>query len=116
MRYALTGATGFVGGTLATRLRSDGHDVRALVRAPGRAEALSAQGVDLVRGDLDDSGALDELCRDVDGLFHVAGWYKLGQRDPSVGTRANVDGTRHTLAAAQRAGVPKVVYTSTVAV
>ena len=116
MRYALTGATGFVGGALATRLRSDGHEVRALVRAPGRAEALSAQGVDLVRGDLDDDGALDELCRDVDGLFHVAGWYKLGQRDPSVGTRANVDGTRHALAAAQRAGVPKVVYTSTLAV
>jgi nucleoside-diphosphate-sugar epimerase len=116
MRYALTGATGFVGGALASRLRSDGHDVRALVRTPGRAEALSAGGVELVRGDLDDDAALDELCHEVDGLFHVAGWYKLGQRDPSVGTRVNVDGTRRTLAAAQRAGVPRVVYTSTLAV
>jgi nucleoside-diphosphate-sugar epimerase len=116
MLYALTGATGFVGGALVSRLRSDGHDVRALVRTPGRAEALSAAGVELVRGDLDDGAALAELCRDVDALFHVAGWYKLGQRDPSVGTRVNVDGTRSTLAAAQRAGVPKVVYTSTVAV
>jgi dihydroflavonol-4-reductase len=116
MRYAMTGATGFVGGALARLLRDEGHEVRALVRDPARASGLAALGVDLVSGDLDDVTALDALCRDVDGLFHVAGWYKLGQRDPSVGDRVNVDGTRNVLAAAQRAAVPKVVYTSTLAV
>ncbi len=116
MRYAITGATGFVGGALARQLRDAGHEVRALVRDPSRATALSALGVELVPGDLDDTAALDRLCADVDGLFHVAGWYKLGQRDPSVGDRVNVEGTRNVLAAAQRAGVPKVVYTSTLAV
>ena len=49
----------------------------------------------MVEGDLDDTAALDRLCADVDGLFHVAGWYKLGQRDPSPGDRVNVEGTRH---------------------
>ncbi|MCK0114189.1 NAD(P)H-binding protein [Ornithinimicrobium sp. F0845] len=39
MRYALTGATGFVGGELAHQLRAEGHDVVALVRSPGRAAA-----------------------------------------------------------------------------
>ena len=116
MRYAITGATGFVGGVLARQLRDAGHEVRALVRDPARATALDALGVELVPGDLDDAAALDRLCADVDGLFHVAGWYKLGQRDPSVGDRVNVEGTRNALAAAQRAGVPKVVYTSTLAV
>ena len=116
MRYAITGATGFVGGVLARQLRDAGHEVRALVRDPARATALDARGVELVPGDLDDAAALDRLCADVDGLFHVAGWYKLGQRDPSVGDRVNVEGTRNALAAAQRAGVPKVVYTSTLAV
>jgi len=116
MRYAMTGATGFVGGALARLLRDEGHEVRALVRDPARAGGFAALGVELVPGDLDDATALDTLCRDVDGLFHVAGWYKLGQRDPSVGDRVNVDGTRNVLAAAQRAGVPKVVYTSTLAV
>src|SRR6478736_981196 len=97
MRYAMTGATGFVGGALARLLRDEGHEVRALVRDPARASDLAAHGVELVPGDLDDATALDALCRDVDGLFHVAGWYKLGQRDPSVGDRVNVDGTRrHT--------------------
>ncbi len=116
MRYAITGATGFVGGALARQLRGAGHEVRALVRDPSRADALTGLGVELVPGDLADAAALDRLCADVDGLFHVAGWYKLGQRDPSVGDRVNVEGTRTVLAAAQRAGVPKVVYTSTLAV
>lgn len=116
MRYAITGATGFVGGALARQLRAAGHEVRALVRDPARASALSSLGVELVPGDLDDAAALDRLCDGMDGLFHVAGWYRLGQRDPSLGTRVNVEGTRNALAAAQRNGVPRVVYTSTLAV
>ncbi len=116
MRYAITGATGFVGGALASKLRKSGHEVVALVRDPGRAGALSAAGVHLVAGDLADTAALDRLCAGTDGLFHVAGWYKLGQRDCSPGTRVNVEGTRNVLEAARRTRVPKVVYTSTLAV
>jgi nucleoside-diphosphate-sugar epimerase len=116
MRYAMTGATGFVGGVLARQLRDAGHEVVTLVRDPGRAGALERLGAELVAGDLDDAAALDRLCAGADGLFHVAGWYKLGQRDPSPGVRVNVEGTRNVLAAAQRAGVPRVVYTSTLAV
>ncbi|MGZ4493645.1 MAG: NAD-dependent epimerase/dehydratase family protein [Nocardioides sp.] len=116
MRYAITGATGFIGGVLARQLRESGHDVVALVRDPAKATALRDLGVELVPGDLDDAAALDRLCGGADGLYHVAGWYKLGQRDPSPGVRVNVEGTRKALAAAKRAGVPKVVYTSTLAV
>ena len=116
MRYAMTGATGFVGGALARQLRDAGHEVAALVRDPARAGDLTALGVELVPGDLDDAAALDRLCQGADGLFHVAGWYKLGQRDPSPAQRVNVDGTRNALAAAKRNDVPRVVYTSTLAV
>jgi nucleoside-diphosphate-sugar epimerase len=116
MRYAVTGATGFVGGALVSQLRATGHDVAALVRRPSAAERLRNHGVELVAGDLDDHAALDRLCGDVDGLFHVAGWYKLGERDPSVGERVNVDGTRNVLDAARRNAVPRTVYTSTLAV
>ncbi len=116
MRYAMTGATGFVGGALARLLREAGHDVVALVRDPSRAGDLRDLGVELVPGDLDDPDALDRICAGADGLFHVAGWYKLGQRDPSPGTRVNVEGTRNALSAARRNDVAKVVYTSTLAV
>jgi nucleoside-diphosphate-sugar epimerase len=116
MRYAMTGATGFVGGALARRLREEGHEVVALVRDPTRATALAALGVDLLPGDLDDHAALDRLCTGVDGLFHLAGWYKLGTRDASTGDRVNVVGTRNVLEAALRNGVRRVVHTSTLAV
>ncbi len=116
MRYAVTGATGFVGGVLARQLRASGHEVVALVRNPGRAGRLTELGVELVVGDLDDLDALRTLGTGSDGLFHVAGWYKLGTRHPEEGRRVNVDGTRNVLTAAQAVGVPRVVYTSTLAV
>lgn len=116
MRYALTGATGFVGGELARQLVGAGHDVVALVRSPSRASGLAGLGVELVEGDLDSDAALDRLLTGADGLFHVAGWYKLGERDRSPGERVNVEGTRNALEAALRAGTPRVVYTSTLAV
>lgn len=122
MRYAVTGATGFVGGELAHQLREAGHDVVALIRDPAKVTGLEVLGTEFVRGDLDDHAALDRLLaaqpggRPVDGLFHVAGWYRLGDRDPLTGQRVNVDGTRNVLEAARRAGVPRIVHTSTLAV
>lgn len=116
MRYAVTGATGFVGGRLAAMLRDDGHDVVALVRRPERAQELRERGVELVPGDLENAAALGRLLDGADGLFHVAGWYKIGVRDPAEGRRVNVDGTRSVLLAARTAGTPRVVDTSTLAV
>jgi dihydroflavonol-4-reductase len=112
MRYAVTGGTGFVGGALIRTLTQAGHEVAALVRGNRSLDP----GVRIIRGDLFDAPALDRLCSGVDGLFHVAGWYQLGARDPSVGWRVNVEGTQAVLAAAVRAQVPRVVYTSTLAV
>lgn len=122
MRYAITGATGFVGGVLARQLRDAGHDVVALVRSPQRAASLERLEVELIQGDLDDVAALDVLLAGgaagggVDGLFHVAGWYQIGSPTPELGHQVNVVGTRNVLTAALRAGTPKVVYTSTLAV
>ncbi len=116
MRYGITGATGFVGGALVRQLVAGGHDVVALVRDPGSAGGLRDLGVRLVAGDLSDAAAIEEACSGVDGFFHVAGWYKVGSRKPAEGWRVNVDGTRSVLEAAKRAGVPRVVYTSTLAV
>src|SRR5256712_10948718 len=52
----------------------------------------------------------------VDGVFHIAGWYKIGSKDPSEGERINVAGTRNVLSAMKELRVPKGVYTSTLAV
>ncbi|HYG94581.1 MAG TPA: NAD-dependent epimerase/dehydratase family protein [Nocardioides sp.] len=116
MRYAMTGATGFLGGELARQLLSSGHDVAALVRDPLKATSLRDRGAVLVVGDLDDAAALDRLLTDADGFFHVAGWYKLGRREHPTLRRVNVTGTRNALEAAKRSGVPRTVYTSSTAI
>ena len=63
MRYALTGATGFVGGHLAAQLRRAGHDVVAVVRSPEKAGALFDLGVEVVPGDVTSRSSLIEAFR-----------------------------------------------------
>ena len=112
----VTGATGFVGGALAKQLVAAGHDVRAVVRDPAKASALGAMGVRLFPGDVTNKESMRAPMTGADAVFHVAGWYKIGVRDKSPGVATNVHGTRHVLELMQELGVPKGVYTSTLAV
>lgn len=116
MKYFITGATGFVGGVLTRKLHEQGHEIRALVRNPQKAGDLKALGVELFQGDVTDRESMREAMSGVDGVFHVAGWYKIGTRDKSGGESINVQGTRNVLGLMQELKIPKGVYTSTLAV
>jgi len=118
MKYFVTGATGFVGSYLVKLLRSEGHEVVALVRNPEKATDLQAIGCTLAKGDVTDKGSMKQPMTGCDGIFHVAGWYKIGARRKyrNEGTRINVDGTRNVLELMQELGIKKGVYTSTLAV
>jgi dihydroflavonol-4-reductase len=86
--------------------------VRALVRSA--APSLDGLDIERVDGDLF-IPELTEKMRGSDAVFHVAAMYSLWRRDRSAVMRANVEGTRLVLGAARRAGVPRVVHTSSVA-
>ena len=116
MKYFLTGATGFVGGVVARQLREAGHEVRAVVRTPSKAKALADMGVILHKGDVAEKESMRTPMTDVDGVFHIAGWYKVGVRDATPGEQVNVLGTRNVLELMKELGIPKGVYTSTLAV
>ena len=116
MKYFLTGATGFVGGVLAKQLVEAGHMVHALVRDVSKAEELKALGVQLFTGDVTDKESMRAGMEGVDGVFHVAGWYKIGAQDKSLGEKVNVQGTRNVLELMKELQIPKGVYTSTLAV
>jgi nucleoside-diphosphate-sugar epimerase len=116
IRYFITGATGFVGKEVARQLRQAGHDVVALARNPDKAGDLRALGVDVRLGDITDRESMRAPMAGADGVFHVAGWYKIGTRDKADGAKINVDGTRNVLSLMMDLGVPKGVYTSTLAV
>ncbi len=114
----VTGATGFVGWHVARNLLARGHRVRALVRDAARsARALEElEGIETVQGDLRDEDSLARATAGCGVVYHVAADYRLWAPRGQVREmyRSNVDGTRSLLAAAQRAGVERVVYTSTV--
>ena len=116
MKYFITGATGFVGGRVAQQLRGAGHQVVALVRDPARATHLAAAGMQLAQGDVTDKESMRAPMTGCDGVFHVAGWYKIGVTDKTPGVAVNVQGTRNVLELMKELRIPKGVYTSTLAV
>ena len=118
MKVFVTGATGFVAGTVVTLLLARGDEVRALVRDAARGQILARAGVDLVTGDLADGAALHRGMDGVDAVVHGAAMYEVGippSRRPAM-FAANVTGTEHVLEAALDVGVRRVAYISTVAV
>ncbi len=116
MKYFLTGATGFLGGHIARQLRAAGHEVIAIVRDPAKAQGLAAAGVRLAQGDVTVKDSMRAPMAGVDGVYHIAGWYKIGVKDSAPGAAINIDGTRHVLELMRELGIPKGVYTSTLAV
>jgi dihydroflavonol-4-reductase len=108
----VTGATGFVGWHVARKLLERGDRVRVLVRDRARLKELDQ--AEPVEGDLRDPESLERAVEGCGIVYHVAADYRLWTREPKEMYRSNVEGTRHLLKAAQRKGVERVVYTSTV--
>jgi len=115
MTTLVTGATGFVGSHVARQLVAGGHRVRVLVRPSSNLRALEGLGVERVEGDLADLVSLDRAMRGVRRVFHAAADYRLWTRNPNEIYATNVEGTRRLFDVAARAGVERIVYTSTVA-
>jgi nucleoside-diphosphate-sugar epimerase len=119
MKAFITGATGFVGGRLAERLRERGDDVVCLVRSPQKAAKLESLGCTPVAGDLRDEDAIRKGMEGCDAVFHVAADYRVGLKKTSHDsmTDTNVGGTTRVLdAAAATPTVKKVVYVSSLVV
>jgi dihydroflavonol-4-reductase len=118
MKVFVTGATGFVTGTVTAQLLARGDEVRALVRDAARGQTLARAGVDLVTGDLADGAALHRGMDGVDAVVHGAAMYEVGippSRRPAM-FAANVTGTERVLGAALDAGVQRAAYISTCAI
>src|ERR1700678_4175738 len=115
MTTLVTGATGFVGSHVARQLVAAGEAVRVLVRASSNLAVLDGLQVEPVEGDLRDAASLERAMQGVRRVYHVASDYRLWTPKPAEIYESNVEGTRRLLAAAHRAGVQRIVYTSTVA-
>ena len=115
MRALVTGATGFVGAAVARALLAQGWQVRVLVRGGSDRRNIATLAAEPVVGDLTDTASLERAVAGCEAAFHVAADYRLWAPQPQELYRTNVDGTAHLLEAAHRAGVRRIVYTSSVA-
>ncbi|HXG01304.1 MAG TPA: NAD-dependent epimerase/dehydratase family protein [Bacteroidota bacterium] len=116
MKYFVTGGTGFIGRCVLRQLRDAGHEVIALVRSPEKANMIAGQGVQTVVGDVTDKESMRAAMSGVDGVFHLAAWYRIGAYERWRAEAVNVGGTRNVLELVRELNVPKAVYTSTLAV
>ena len=118
VRVFVTGATGFIGGEVVRQLRERGDEVVCLVRSPEKAAKLTELGCTLIEGDLGDAEAIRKGMEGCDAAIHAAAMYEVGipaSQHPAM-WEANVAGTERVLTAAREAGLPKLVYVSTVGV
>lgn len=115
MRSLVTGATGFVGSAVLRLLINAGHEVRALARPGSDRRNLAGLDIDILEGDLTDRDSLARAVAGCNYLFHVAADYRLWIPEPDSIYRINVAGTEDLIRSAVKAGVEKIVYTSSVA-
>ena len=115
MKAFVTGATGFVGSHVARALAEQGAELRLLARPSSRKENIADLRADVATGDLCQPESLRKAMQGCDVVFHVAADYRIWVRDPDQMYRANVEGTRAVIQAAQACGVRRVIYCSSVA-
>ena len=110
----VTGATGHLGNVVVRDLVARGKRVRALVEPGDEARALQGLDVEIARGDVLRPETLAAAMAGADVVFHLAGVVSISSLDIEVVRTVNVDGTRNVVEAARRAGVGRLVYTSSV--
>jgi uncharacterized protein YbjT (DUF2867 family) len=107
IRCLVTGATGYVGGRLVPELLDRGYGVRALARNPDKlADIPWRDRVEVARGDLGDPGSLTEAFDGMDVVYYLV--HSMGTSADFVAAEA--ESARNVVAAAQRAGVKRLVY------
>jgi dihydroflavonol-4-reductase len=120
----VTGASGFIASHIVRALLARGYRVRGTVRNPGRHEDLkyltdlpgAAERLELVAGDLQDARGWDVAVTGCEVVMHTASPYVINVKDPQRDlVDPAVQGTRYVLEACRRAGVRRVVLTSSMA-
>ena len=115
MKTLVTGGTGVVGAAVVRHLAAAGREVRGLARSGESASILAGLGAAPVSGDIGDPESLAKASIGCEVVYHIAGLVSFCPADPALLYEVNVEGTRNVVRAARRAGVRRLVYTSSVA-
>jgi uncharacterized protein YbjT (DUF2867 family) len=113
MRILVTGASGFAGSMLLPRLLADGHDLRALARDPARVPLAGDSPIEVLRGDVLSGVGLAAALRDVEVAYYlIHSMERRGGTPAESGSFPERErrSAENFAAAAQRAGVKRIVY------
>ena len=110
----VTGSTGHLGNVLVRALLEKGYCVRILVQPGESLACFSGLGLEVFVGDVREEPALAEAFRGIDVVFHLAGIVSILKEQRELLREVNVRGTRNVLSACRKAGVRRLVYTSSV--
>lgn len=116
MKVLLTGATGFVGANVARALQATGHHVRALVRPQSNTMAIDGTDIEMAQGDILHRSSVAQAMVGCDAVVHCAALYTFWAPDSWLIYNTNVAGTCIVMEEARKAGVERIVYTSSTAV
>ncbi len=112
-RVLITGATGFIGSNLAKFLEAKGFFLKLLCRPTSDFSNFLNDSVEICLGNILDVQSLERAIEGCDFVFHLAAYAKNWAKDPGSFFEVNVKGTRNVLEVSRKAGVKKVIHTST---
>jgi dihydroflavonol-4-reductase len=115
MKTLVTGASGFIGSAVVRKLLGRGREVRCYLEPGAKTANLDGLDVEKVVGDVNDREAIAAALKGCDTLYHLAAIYAIWLPEPSLMYEVNVEGGKTVLWAAYKAGLKKVVYTSSIA-
>ena len=116
MRILVTGATGFLGINLCNELVKRGYIVNALYRSEAKARFLKHKNIHLFKGDITDINSIENAIADCSYVFHMAAYAEVWSKTPDTFYKINYAGVQNVLDVAEKAGVKKLVITSTAGV
>ena len=112
MKIGVTGASGHIGANLTRVLLKKKYSVRVLEHNNKRA--IEGLDVDIVKGSLDDKNSLDQFCKGIDVVIHLAARISIGANSFETLHKINVQGTQNLVKACKQAGVKRIIYFSTI--
>lgn len=116
MKIAITGATGFLGKSLAEDLAKKGHELYLHARSEEKKETIKELASKLVVCDINDEAAIKNLVDGADVVVHTVSNFRSASGSPESYTEINLNGTVNTFEQSRETGVKRFVHISTIGV